>query len=144
MLLSGSAGASESYQPPEGGAWQTARLYLRGSGPFARATGVAVFSCNDAETQHRVQLYAKRVRPGARYTLWLLKMQGAKVAQTFEVTSGLRPLRSDSRGTVSFIGGLPWCPVTRDVFVVKHHPSGSRAGFGGGITVLKGYLPKME
>jgi len=145
VALAGSmACASESYSPPEGGAWQLARVYLSPTGPFREATGVTVFACNLAETQHRLQLYAEKVRPGALYSVWIVTMDGNKVASTWEATSRWRPLRADAQGVVAFVSNLPWCPVGRDVVVVKYHPSGVNRGFWGGITVLKGYLRTME
>jgi hypothetical protein len=140
----GSAWASESYQPPEGGAWQKARLYLKPAGPSPDASGVAVFACNTAETFHRVQVYARGVRSRGVHTLWLVDMEGSKVKRTHEMTSRWRKLRADRRGVAYFIGSLPWCPVGRTALVVKHHPNERRRGFDDGITVLKGYLRTME
>lgn len=139
------AWASESYKPPEGGdTWQKANLYLEPVGLFKKASGVTVFACNMAETQHRCQLYAKNVRPRALYTLWIVDMEGFKVKRTHELTSRWRPLRADKRGVLYFTGNLPWCPVGRDAFVVKYHPNERRHKFSDGITVLKGYLVKVE
>ncbi len=139
-----SAWASESYKPPEGGAWQKATLYLKPTGPFHDAAGAVVFACNMAETFHRCYLHVKGVRPDALYTLWLVDMEGSKVRRTHEMTSRWHKLRADRQGMISFVGGLPWCPVGRDVVVVKYHPNDRRAGFSQGITVLKGYLRTMQ
>ena len=138
------AWGSESYHPPEGGSWQMARMYLKPTGPFREATGVTVFACNLAETQHRAQVYATGVRADRLYTLWLVKMDGANVASKYELTSRWRPLRSDVNGAISFVGNLPWCPIGHDAFVIKYHPNDQRGGFWAGITVLKGYLKAME
>lgn len=144
VLLCTVAFTSESYHPPEGGAWQKARLYLSPVGPFHQASGAAVFACNLAETQHRCQLYAKGLRAGARHTVWLVDMQGTAVQRTYELTSRWRPLSADQRGVLYLITDLPWCPVGRTAVVVKYHPSGRARGFDDGLTVLKGYLAKME
>ena len=142
--IAAGAVASESYTPPEGGSWQMSRLYLKPVGPFGEATGVAVFACNLAETQHRVQVYVTGVRAGALYTMWLVKMDGNKVVGTYEVTSRWRPVHADVNGVLSFVGNLPWCPMGHDAFVVKYHPDGERKGFWDGVTVLKGYLKTMD
>ena len=143
LLVCSVAFASESYKPPEGGAWQLARLYLKPTGPFGDASGVVAFICNMAETQHRVQSYVKGVRPNETYTLWLVQMNGMKVAKTHEITSHWRDLRSDRRGVIANISNLPWCPVGWDAYVVKYHPDGDPDGWNDGITVLKGYLKEM-
>ncbi len=143
ITLSPVAFASESYKPPEGGAWQMERLYLKATGPFDDATGVVAFACNMAETQHRVQSYIEGVRANSTYTLWLVKMEGNRVADRHEITSRWRDLRSDKRGVISNISNLPWCPVGWDVYVVKYHPDNDPDGWGDGVTVLKGYLKEM-
>ncbi len=97
-----------------------------------------------AETQHRAQVYATNVRAGALYTLWLVKMDGMKVASAQELTSNWRPLRADARAVIAFVGNLPDCPVGRDAFVIKYHPNDQKGGFWDGVTVLKGYLVTME
>ena len=85
------AWASESYHPPEGGgAWQKATLYLKPTGPFKEASGAVVFACNTSETFHRSYLYAKGVRAGALYTLWLVEMDGHKVKRSHQLTSNCR------------------------------------------------------
>ena len=143
LMASSLAFASESYKPPEGGAWQMERLYREATGPFDDATGVVAFACNMAETQHRVQSYIEGVRANSTYTLWLVDMEGSRVAKTHEITSRWRDLRSDRRGVISNISNLPWCPVGWDVYVVKYHPDGDPDGWSDGITVLKGYLKEM-
>jgi len=143
LILCSVALASETYKPPEGGAWQMERLYLKPTGPFRDATGVVAFACNMAETQHRVQSYVRGVRANAVYTLWLVDMEGGKVANTHEITSRWRDLRSDKRGVISNINNLPWCPIGWDVYVVKYHPDGDPDGWSDGVTVLKGYLKEM-
>lgn len=137
------AAASETYKPPEGGAWQMERLYLKPAGPFGDASGVVAFACNMAETQHRAQSYVKGVPANSTYTLWLVKMDGNRIARRHEITSRWRELRSDRRGVISNINNLPWCPVGWDVYVVKYHPDGDPDGWGDGTTVLKGYLKEM-
>ena len=145
LFLGAVVWASESYKPPEGDdAWQKATLYLKPVKKTSPASGTAIFACNLAETQHRCQLYAKHLTAQARYTLWLVNMEGHKVHQTHEVTSRWRALRTDRRGVLSFIGNLPWCPVGRDVLVVKYHPKERQLKFSDGVTVLKGYLRKLE
>jgi hypothetical protein len=144
VLWGTAALASESYHPPEGGAWQKATLYLTPVGPLGQASGVAVFSCNLAETQHRYQFYGKNVRAGALCTVWLVDMEGTKVRRTHELTSRWRPLRADRRGVLYHIANLPWCPLGRGVLVVKYHPNDRARGFGDGITVLKGHMAKMK
>ena len=143
LLACSLASASESYKPPEGGAWQVARLYLKPTGLFDDASGVVAFACNMAETQHRVQSYIKGVRPNAAYTLWLVQMDGMKVKNRHEITSRWRDVRSDERGVISNINNLPWCPVDWDAYVVKYHPDGDPDGWDDGVTVLKGYLREM-
>ena len=144
LVMCSVAIASESYKPPEGGAWQMERLYLKPTGPFDDASGVVAFACNMAETQHRVQSYVEEVPANSTYTLWLVDMDGNKVADRHEITSRWRDLRSDDRGVISNISNLPWCPVGWDVYVVKYHPDGDPDGWGDGTTVLKGYLKQMN
>jgi len=136
---------SESYHPPEGDeAWQKGIVYLKPAGPFRKASGVAVFACNMAETQHRSQVFAKGLRAKALYTLWLVDMDGMKVARTHQMTSRWKPLRADRRGVITHIGNLRSCPASRDVVVVKYHPNEKAGAFKDGITVLKGYLHTMK
>ena len=144
VLFSTVVWASDSYKPPEGGAWQKATVYLKATGRTGERLGTVVFACNLAETQHRAQLYAQGLRAGKRYTLWIVTMEDNKVKQAYQVTSKRRLLRADGRGVVTFIGNLPWCPVNKTAVVLKRHPDGRRDKFRDGVTVLKGYLVRME
>ena len=145
LIIGAVVWASEGYKPPEDDAtWQKTALYLKPIEKSSPASGAALFACNLAETQHRCQLYAKHLTAQARYTLWLVNMEGNKVKQTHEVTSRWRPLRADPRGVLSFIGNLPWCPVGRDVLVVKSHANERGLKFSDGVTVLKGTLRKRK
>ncbi len=120
------ASASQSYRPPAGGeAWQLAKAYLQAQPASAGAEGAVALLCNEAETQHRVQCYARGLRPGEVYSLWLLRRGadgGWDVAQ--RTSRRIRPARADEEGEFRLTVGVRACPLGRfDAIGLRREPT---------------------
>ncbi|MBM3501380.1 MAG: hypothetical protein FJX74_22225, partial [Armatimonadetes bacterium] len=110
-LLTGAAAfASQAYAPPPSGeAWTVTKVYLKpsnGSGP----QGVVAFLCNDAEGQHRVQVFAKGLQPDTAYSVWFL---GAAGEQPRRLGTGLRAPRSNAQGELRVVAATWQCEARR-------------------------------
>ena len=116
-LLVVGAHASQSYHAPASGeAWKVTRCYLSGEGK-----GVVAFLCNDAERQHRIQIYAKGLEAGQAYSLWLRQIEDGKLVREKRVTRKLFAPKANSAGVFSHITKMQDCHVAsyNDVVLVK-------------------------
>lgn len=141
LLATGLAYPSETYHPPTGGRWQKSVVYLTAAQPGSHAVGDCLLACNLAETEHRLELYARGLKPGATYTIWLWKEKTGASVKTRQVTSRWRLAKADARGDLHFTASLAQCPSTANALLVRYHAPGQPASFTGGVTVLRGRLP---
>lgn len=142
-LACGGAWASESYTPPQGGEgeqWQMIRLYLKPpAGSSSKARGSAAFMCNLAETLHQVSVYAKGLRPGGVYSLWVYRMSDKGQVSARAGLGRANIIKADKRGVLAYAASLPWCVAGKyNWLVVRYHPGGKAKNEKRAVTVLKG------